>query len=303
MYSRRLESRTLTFGHEGVLYKNSFVMYDRETGSLWVHTTGKAIRGPLKGKQLTFLPSMMTTWGRWRSEHPETLVLNGRRAEGMMGAFNRDRGRYGLSVGHGTRVKLYPFTLLARDGVLNDEVDGLKVVIVMDRATGMGVAFERGDLMFQDRDGQVVDQTGRVWNRLQGVSGELRLTPVPATPWLIDRWMAFFRPGERQQAPAAPHAGRPAEGDPLRAFVPPGFPPVQRPPFPGQQPAYALPGTPQPRSFSQPPAFPPGVDPTYFSRQRGNARPAGMHFVPVAPPPGLPTRFGSPYPVGNRPGW
>jgi hypothetical protein len=29
VYSRRLEGRTLTFGHEGVLYKNSFVMYDR----------------------------------------------------------------------------------------------------------------------------------------------------------------------------------------------------------------------------------------------------------------------------------
>lgn len=113
-----------------------------------------------------------------------------------MGAFNlnRDRGRYGLSVGHGTQVKLYPFARLPRDGVVNDEVDGLNVVVVVDGATGMGMAFERGHLVFRNKDGQMVDQHGRVWDRLKGSSGELALKRVPATPWLMDRWLAFFRP-------------------------------------------------------------------------------------------------------------
>ncbi|MBI1914088.1 MAG: DUF3179 domain-containing protein [Planctomycetes bacterium] len=210
MYSRRLDGRTLTFGHEGLLYKDSFVLYDKQTGSLWVHTTGEAIRGPLKGKQLTFLPSRVTTWAKWRSEYPQTLVLNGRRAGGFMGAFNlnRDRSRYGLSVGHGKQVKLYPFTWLPRDGVVNDDVNGLKVVVVVDGATGMGVAFERGDLVFRSKDGQIIDQQGRVWDRLRGTSGERKLTPVPATAWLIDRWMAFFRPGEGVRGAGVPPVGR-----------------------------------------------------------------------------------------------
>jgi hypothetical protein len=259
----------------------------------------------LIGKQLEFLPSTVTTWGRWRSEHPQTLVLLGRRAEGMMGAFNlnRDRGRYGLSVGHGTQVKLYPFARLPRDGVLNDDVNGLKVVVVIDGATGMGVAFERGDLVFQDRDGQMVDQQGRVWDRRQGTCGELHLTPVPATPWLIDRWMAFFRPGERQAAPAAPYPGFPRAGDPARASLPPGFPPMQRPAYPGGQPAYGFTAWPQPRTVPQPPAIPPGVDPAYFSRQPPAPPAGGMYFSPFGPPPALPARIGYAYPPGTGPGW
>ncbi len=60
MYGRELDGKTYTFGHEGVLYRQSFVMYDKQTDSLWVHTTGEAIKGALKGKVLTFLPSTVT---------------------------------------------------------------------------------------------------------------------------------------------------------------------------------------------------------------------------------------------------
>ncbi len=199
----------MTFGHEGVLYKNSFILYDRETGSLWVHTTGEAVRGPLRGKQLQFLPSVVTAWKKWKTEHPETLVLTGRREDGMMGAFNlnRDRRSYGLSVGQGTRVQLYPFALLQRDRVINDEVEGQKVVVVFDAASGTGAAFERGNLTFVEKNGQMVDQGGRAWNLLQGTSGDQALTPIPATPWLIERWLAFYGPGSNPSY-APRHPGR-----------------------------------------------------------------------------------------------
>ena len=45
MYARKVDNRTLTFGVSGLLVRNSLVMYDRETGSLWSHLSGKALDG------------------------------------------------------------------------------------------------------------------------------------------------------------------------------------------------------------------------------------------------------------------
>ena len=78
----------LSFGHAGILYERSFVMYDRETGSLWVHVTGKAAHGPLQGKRLTFLPSTVTSWKEWKAAYPNTLVLPGYRRGGFMGTYD-----------------------------------------------------------------------------------------------------------------------------------------------------------------------------------------------------------------------
>ena len=51
-------------------------MFDRETVSLWIHTTGEAVIGEYKAKTLEFLPATVTTWEKWKKEHPETLVLD-----------------------------------------------------------------------------------------------------------------------------------------------------------------------------------------------------------------------------------
>lgn len=51
-------------------------MYDRETESLWSQVKGEAVTGPLTGTRLKVLPSSLTTWGKWRAQHPETLVLS-----------------------------------------------------------------------------------------------------------------------------------------------------------------------------------------------------------------------------------
>ena len=74
------------FGHEGLLYENSFVMYDKGTDSLWIHVTGEAVTGPLKGNKLQFFPSVVTSWKAWKKKYPHTGVLEGRRDEGFMGS-------------------------------------------------------------------------------------------------------------------------------------------------------------------------------------------------------------------------
>src|SRR3970282_2731228 len=70
-----------------MLWKDSLIMYDRQTRSLWSHVTGKAIKGPLQGTVLAVYPtSMQTTWAQWSRLHPKTLVLSKRgRSGGLEG--------------------------------------------------------------------------------------------------------------------------------------------------------------------------------------------------------------------------
>lgn len=53
VYARKIEGKTLDLGVSGALYRDSLVMYDRETGSYWSQIDGKALRGPLTGKKLS----------------------------------------------------------------------------------------------------------------------------------------------------------------------------------------------------------------------------------------------------------
>ena len=49
---------------------------DDQTGSIWAHTEGVAVAGPLKGTVLRRFPCFQTICKEWRAEHPETQVLS-----------------------------------------------------------------------------------------------------------------------------------------------------------------------------------------------------------------------------------
>jgi hypothetical protein len=48
---------------------------DRETGSMWSALTGEALMGPLAGKRMALIPSLILTWEHWKSLHPDSWVL------------------------------------------------------------------------------------------------------------------------------------------------------------------------------------------------------------------------------------
>jgi hypothetical protein len=75
LFSRNAGKRVVTFGIEGVLWRDNRVMYDRQTGFLWSQGKGEPIRGDLHGTKLQLIGSSMVTWKEWRSLHPDTLVL------------------------------------------------------------------------------------------------------------------------------------------------------------------------------------------------------------------------------------
>lgn len=71
-----IDGELLDFGTSGKLYNSNLIMYDRQTDSFWAQATGQAIVGELTGEQLTFVPARILSFGDWRAEHPDGLVLS-----------------------------------------------------------------------------------------------------------------------------------------------------------------------------------------------------------------------------------
>lgn len=212
MYDRRLDGEVLSFGHAGILYKQSFVMYDRKTESLWVHVTGMAEHGPMKGKQLTFMPSTVTSWGKWKKDYPDTLVLPGYRRGGFMGTYEGMEGYnddLGLLVLVQFKPKLYPFEKLHKRGVVNDHFNGKDLLVLYSEKDNTATAWRRDvdgqPLTFQmasEKDpygSQLIrdDQTGSLWSWLTGeaVQGKLKgklLQQLSYNPILNNRFRGFY---------------------------------------------------------------------------------------------------------------
>ena len=173
-------------------------MFDRETVSLWIHTTGQAVVGDYKSTILEFLPSTVTTWARWKKEHPDSLVLDVRQGKGARFNLNRKPASGGISVGQpGSRLKLYPLELFQKQSIINDNLGRTPIVVVHDPETFAFHAYERGQLNFRlNADGTVEDQSGREWDLFTGTSGEDTLKALPATPWLINAWKRFYPRGQ-----------------------------------------------------------------------------------------------------------
>lgn len=233
MYVRpRHQGTLLTFGVSGMLWKDSLIMYDRQTRSLWSHVTGKAVTGPLQGTALTVYPtSMQTIWAQWRRLHPKTLVLSKRSRSGALegmadlyedyfqsetrlgifGTRNPDASlpgkEYVLGVSAGTARSAYPFRHLSVQPLVNDRVGTEPVVVVFAKESATATAFSRrvGGKTLEFRQlraegGELLmtdAQTGSTWRALEGVAltGRLmgqRLSRVPGTLAFWFAWKQIY---------------------------------------------------------------------------------------------------------------
>jgi len=191
----------VTLGLAGDNDRGSFMMYDAETRSVWVHATGEAVSGPLNGRRLRFLPSVLTTWKSWRENHPETEVVGSPRGyrSGSLGGVDG----YGVSVGQGDRVKLYPLTVLSKQRVIHDTFNERPVVVIFHPNTETVTAFRRASASqtFRWENGALVDEKDVRSNPVTGKSAKRKLTPLPATRWRIGRWKAFYPKAAVYQPP------------------------------------------------------------------------------------------------------
>jgi len=78
VYSRQIDDQTLTLVPSGWTYKNTFVLYDRETGTLW-YPFDKGLMG-IQGKYfkrwLSEIPSEDTRFRDWIRKYPNSRILN-----------------------------------------------------------------------------------------------------------------------------------------------------------------------------------------------------------------------------------
>ena len=217
MYDRRVNGKTLTFGHSGILYKFSFVLYDKNTNSLWVQANGTAEHGPLKGQRLRMIPSTVTTWKRWKTAFPNTLVLPGDRGGAIYGKYDGIGNTWediGLVVIVKFKGKLYPFRTLDFEPVINDRLQGTDFVVVYDKEEGTATAWNRKfkdtTLVFDPETGPrkksaflIRDrQTSTLWNWLTGkaLAGPLKggqLKKMQSNPMLNSRFDGFFPDGQK----------------------------------------------------------------------------------------------------------
>ena len=78
MYSREIDGRRLILAPSGWTYDRTFVLYDRESGSLWYpYDEGlMGIQGVYFKRWLKVLPHEDTRWRKWVGKHPRSYLLD-----------------------------------------------------------------------------------------------------------------------------------------------------------------------------------------------------------------------------------
>lgn len=236
VFDRRVGDRVLDFGTTGKLRKSDLVMWDRQTESWWQQLTGEAIIGEMTGTQLTFLPAPLISFATYQQAFPQGKVLSRETGHvrdygsnpymGYDNMANNQPFLFKQKVDHrlramervvvlevGKAAKAFPYSELAKVGVVNDTVGGTPIVVAFAKGTrsaldrssirdsrevGSGVIFRRelsgaadvgrtltfarvdeGDRDRKDQDGGVGvmrdKETGSTWNVLgEAVSGSLK---------------------------------------------------------------------------------------------------------------------------------
>lgn len=79
MYSRVIDEKVLTIAASGWTYDNLFVLYDRETESMWYNLPGTSeltcIAGAYEGRTLAELDSQYVPWNQWVADNPTSRYL------------------------------------------------------------------------------------------------------------------------------------------------------------------------------------------------------------------------------------
>ena len=199
------------------MLKGVLTMIDRETGSVWTHLDGKAIRGPMEGARMTMIPLPQMAWGEWKSSHPDTEVLSpdtpfqSRNRPVRIGVFNPREAQFGddrlaanallVGVEVSGQFKGYPLDEVRNlDGVVNDRLADHPIVVIYDDSSQTGLAYSRvvddKVLEFYSTVAQGLQlrdsETGSLWD-IQGraVSGPLAGSSLEFSLSFITEWYGW----------------------------------------------------------------------------------------------------------------
>ncbi len=228
MWGREVDGLTLTFHLAGINNQN-FLMRDEQTGTYWQQISGRAVSGPLAGKQLTLIPSDELTLALWKTEQPAGMVMkdvpayvdgyNAKDWDVKMkstptvldfpehGLANRDLM---LGVTAFGESRAFPYTRVLAEELVADRVGSAEIILLVGpdnqsvrafRAT-IPAAASTADVpleFFRTPDGMMIDsQTGSRWNfkgcALDGKSAGVCLERIEA---IKDYWFDWrqYHPG------------------------------------------------------------------------------------------------------------
>ncbi len=124
VFDANAAGKRLNFGVSGLLYQSDVLLYDRQTESLWSQIKQEAVTGKLIGTRLQLLPSVQTTWGAWKKQHPDTFVLSTKTG------YSRDYERDPYEDYYTSRAVMFPVGNLnhryhPKEQVIGVELDGL----------------------------------------------------------------------------------------------------------------------------------------------------------------------------------
>ncbi len=251
VFDRRLTHKgkdyLLDFEVSGMLRNSNMVMADKQTETWWQQLMGHGLVGELEGANLKVIPSMVIAVEDFFERYPEGRILSpktGTRAEKWYGTnpyekYDKISGkpyeRFFVQSKVDNRLKamdriinlegtdgykVYPFSVISEQGVINDEFQGKEIVIfykegavsVLDKkeiakskSIGSATMFSsvlKGILLtFKKEQGKFIDlETRSTWD-ITGrcVEGEFRgaqLTLEKFSNHFAFAWLAFYPDSE-----------------------------------------------------------------------------------------------------------
>ncbi len=223
----------VNFGVSGLLFDNNLILFDRTSDTLWSQMRVQGICGPATGTFPRQLPVVQSTWAGWRALYPGTTVVN------FETGFSRnyDRYPYGDYDVVGNNDLLFPHSFIdsrlpmkqvvlgiSHEGVhrayshatmkaeraqlvVNDDVNGRKVLVVFDNDRQLAIPFDR-TLRLTETESRVLSfdiaepggfpymlrdrESGSLWTMTgQALEGELAGTALSRIPTFSAMWFAW----------------------------------------------------------------------------------------------------------------
>lgn len=193
-------------------------MRDEETGSWWQQITGEAIQGRFKGQKLLPVETDELTFGVWKRENPNGIVL--RPDPKILAEQKYERADWETQVGKmpvttsakldnalepralvvgisiNGRAKAYPFSSIEKQAPILDTVGGKDIVVLLADDKKSVRAFERTvdgrklEFLKNFESNELVDaETGSKWDFSgRSISGELAGSQLNKITVLKDYW-------------------------------------------------------------------------------------------------------------------
>jgi len=191
---------------------------DGETGSWWRQVNGEAIAGPLKGKMLPELPSTQTSLSQWLKLHPNSKVMQPdpvyQAKYDSMSRYESGRGKSELTktdtlswkdkswvigIQTGGKAKAFDWNRLKKERMINSEVGGAPIALVLSADNKSFFAFGKTDRqLFTFRNDTIFTQTSAhnlLGKRLTGTGPDLQRLNAYQEFW--HSWRTFHPGTER----------------------------------------------------------------------------------------------------------